>query len=54
MQNDFINFLCRKLPPKLDCPGGSDLWNYTEHTSDAVICTDELSTCIVYNGLYQM
>jgi hypothetical protein len=47
-------FLCRMLPPKLDCPGGSELWNNTEHTSDAVICIDELSTCIVYNGLYQI
>ena len=37
------------LPPKLDCPGGSELWNNTEHTPDAVICIDELSTCIVYN-----
>ncbi|XP_076087435.1 all-trans retinoic acid-induced differentiation factor-like [Mytilus galloprovincialis] len=38
-----------KLPPKIDCPGGSELWNETKHTEDAVICTGELSSCTVYN-----
>lgn len=44
-----IHLQVLKLPPKLDCPGGNKLWNSTEHTSDAVICTGELSTCTVYN-----
>ncbi|XP_063414497.1 all-trans retinoic acid-induced differentiation factor-like isoform X2 [Mytilus trossulus] len=38
-----------KLPPKIDCPGGRELWNETKHTEDAVICTGELSSCTVYN-----
>lgn len=38
-----------KLPPKLNCPGGNELWNKTEQTSEVVTCINELSTCTVYN-----